>query len=72
MEFFVERDTESQPGASRSIMRHEVPLALLKNSCRFGCGSKPKSRSRESIRAFESPVSRFAPARKSAQIISSM
>jgi hypothetical protein len=71
MEFLVECDFESQPGASQNFKRHGVP-ALLRNSCCFSCGSKPKSRSRESIKAFEFPDSMFAPARKSAQIISSM
>jgi hypothetical protein len=72
MEFLVQRGIESQPEASRSIRCHKISFTLVRNSCCFRCGSNPKSRSRESIKAFESSVSRFAPARKSAQIISSM
>lgn len=70
MEFLVEWGIESQPRASQSMNCHEIPLTVLRNSCCFGCGSKLKSLSRERIKAFEFPDSMFAPAKKSAQIIS--
>jgi hypothetical protein len=60
---------------------HRVPVDTVSvtggacssgNSCCFVVGSKPKSRSKESNKESDFSFSIFAPARKSAQIISSM
>lgn len=72
MEFLVRSGVESQPGAHQRAKGHRQPLALSRNSCCLTSGSKPNSRSRESSKASGFPVSAFAPAKKSAQIISSM
>jgi hypothetical protein len=50
----------------------EIESALSMDSCLLSGGREPKSRSKEVIRASVLSASRFAPARKSAQIISNM
>ena len=52
--------------------RQVEPLGLFRSSCCIDSGSKAKSRSSESSRVSGFSPSTFAPARKSAQIISSM
>jgi len=68
----VRTSIKPQPRSFGADGVHTVIRALSKNFCLLGCGRASKSRSKEIISASEFPVSRFAPARKSAQIISSM
>ena len=61
-----------EPRAFGADRVHKVTRTLSKNSCLLGSGRESKSRSKDIMRASELPFSRFAPARKSAQIISSV
>ena len=69
-QFFVVRCRQAMPRALASIAAHADLLLLSRNRCCCGEGRKWKNLSSDISRASGLPFSKFAPARKSAQIIS--
>ena len=69
-ELAVRREIEPKPPSFANAIDHADRLMSHKNFCCCDIGRDPKSRSSEIRSASELSFSRFAPARKSAQIIS--
>jgi hypothetical protein len=70
LELAVTLGVEPEPTSLRSLASHAERLISLRNSCCCEAGRNPKNRLNDMRSRSGFPFSRFAPARKSAQIIS--